>query len=806
MAYELIFTSVPRGLKPGSRGFSTVAFTEGMPANYVQTCEGISGYTHAFPPQDPNYSKNPIAFSHYRFRLGGQTFSILSRVAAYGTDYSERSNKLAHHVMASDAERVTAGPAWAMTPSDFFLTDWKQEPHLIKTARQLHDIPVAGCQAEQWQRKTGDAGWAGVIAQRFLTAPDKPIFVIFKAGQDLLPLVAEVTSLLPPDKRWAFTFSTYFTALPQGTDCFLRCCLPTGEGLKMSRRAPDALILDLTDPKQPLTETGPLTEAARTGVMPAVELMSRVAYTPSPQVEESKPDACKLAQRKITVTYESNVPRAPTPATKQKNRSWFVPVVGVIAACLIIAIIGIFLVNRAKKYANFSINNPMTEHIITNSSPTNLIASNASNALQSSAKPAERVQPFMPIPSGTNKPTSVTATLPSTTSPKPLIDNDEPKMPGALGSGAMVKFISGSPIKETRLAATFCDVSTHCTLYDTNGKELKDTTPTRFGMGEKYKFKLADLGEIETDKKAGGFTANLLATNISLICLQNKSDKLYIVISPISLTRQKNNTYLVAADEILCRDLAANIKTATVTIALDHNRSICTNYSIQVVIERNRFDADFARSPLFATFLKSCPEEKKLEGIRDLQNSLSSNASVLACIPADAVTSNYFWTIVAGHITGLANVRANERDSNLSKILKANVTNDKNDEIIGPLRSFISNYNGELDGLIKAIRNNDRSNTQIHCSQRRRILQMYTAILDEISKDNKKKHLWPKVNNCLKFSRDVEKRYIDWEDILFKSMNKDLERRNQAAETGPNVELIQCECKIPDVLVLFWKK
>ena len=61
MAFELIFTSVPRGLKPGSRGFATVAYTQGMPANCVQTCEGISGYTHVFSPQDPMYAKNPVA-------------------------------------------------------------------------------------------------------------------------------------------------------------------------------------------------------------------------------------------------------------------------------------------------------------------------------------------------------------------------------------------------------------------------------------------------------------------------------------------------------------------------------------------------------------------------------------------------------------------------------------------------------------------------------------------------------------------------------------------------------------------------
>jgi len=81
MAYELIYTSVPRGLKPGSRGFSTVAFTEGMPANYVQTCEGLSGYTHVTGltfPGHAHVSLRPwlmlslrLVFVHPQRREGG---------------------------------------------------------------------------------------------------------------------------------------------------------------------------------------------------------------------------------------------------------------------------------------------------------------------------------------------------------------------------------------------------------------------------------------------------------------------------------------------------------------------------------------------------------------------------------------------------------------------------------------------------------------------------------------------------------------------------------------------------------------
>ena len=53
MSQELHYTSVPRGLKPGSRGFCTVALTPHMPGPLVDRLEALSGYQPVFPPHDP---------------------------------------------------------------------------------------------------------------------------------------------------------------------------------------------------------------------------------------------------------------------------------------------------------------------------------------------------------------------------------------------------------------------------------------------------------------------------------------------------------------------------------------------------------------------------------------------------------------------------------------------------------------------------------------------------------------------------------------------------------------------------------
>ena len=60
MSQELHYTSVPRGLKPGSRGFCTVGMTPHMPGPLVDRLEALSGYQPFFPPHDPSAALNPV--------------------------------------------------------------------------------------------------------------------------------------------------------------------------------------------------------------------------------------------------------------------------------------------------------------------------------------------------------------------------------------------------------------------------------------------------------------------------------------------------------------------------------------------------------------------------------------------------------------------------------------------------------------------------------------------------------------------------------------------------------------------------
>src|SRR3954463_12353575 len=99
MTQEICYTSAPRGLRPGSRGFCTVLSSAGMAKNLADRLEALSGYRHVFAANDPQAHLNPVVHSHLRINVGGAAYHILSRICAAGLDYTQRSNKFAHHVV-----------------------------------------------------------------------------------------------------------------------------------------------------------------------------------------------------------------------------------------------------------------------------------------------------------------------------------------------------------------------------------------------------------------------------------------------------------------------------------------------------------------------------------------------------------------------------------------------------------------------------------------------------------------------------------------------------------------------------------
>ena len=110
MSQELHYTSVARGLKPGTRGFGTVATTANLPETLAERLEGLSAYRAVYPPGDPSAPLNPVAYVHVRLTVGNHLLDALSRIGPAGLDYSGRPNKYAHHIMLEPQERRKAAP------------------------------------------------------------------------------------------------------------------------------------------------------------------------------------------------------------------------------------------------------------------------------------------------------------------------------------------------------------------------------------------------------------------------------------------------------------------------------------------------------------------------------------------------------------------------------------------------------------------------------------------------------------------------------------------------------------------------
>ena len=197
-----------------------------------------------------------------RVAAGGKTYSVLSRVADYGLDYSQRTNKIAHHVALAGDERPEAGPAWLLAQPGFMDMRWDGQPRILPAGRRVPTGAEHAVTCSTWAGITGDAGWAGVLAESWLTGTAS--YLIFAPGTDTLALIREAIALLPPRKRWDATFSTYYTGMPGSASCSCRCVLADSQEAVQTRRLPNVLRIDLTQ-KLPAARGGDLVNVARTG-------------------------------------------------------------------------------------------------------------------------------------------------------------------------------------------------------------------------------------------------------------------------------------------------------------------------------------------------------------------------------------------------------------------------------------------------------------------------------------------------------------------------------------------------------------
>jgi hypothetical protein len=247
MAHQIVYTSAPRGLTPGSKGYCTVVASNGMAPTLQRQLESLSQYNHIYPPNTANDTFNPTNFQYSKASFGGKQLCVLSRVSDAGLDYSRRSNLLAHHVALEPDECNVSGPAalidsLLLPPS---VKRWKKPPQRL----DIGSIPNPPCPTSPMtsHHPLGlRPELVGEIAGRLANSNQQIMTVLYRQEQHahLLPLVIDVFWLLAPRERWNTTFSTYYSADLQSTDCRLRFIPHGTPNAKRVMLEPDTIDLN----------------------------------------------------------------------------------------------------------------------------------------------------------------------------------------------------------------------------------------------------------------------------------------------------------------------------------------------------------------------------------------------------------------------------------------------------------------------------------------------------------------------------------------------------------------------------------
>ena len=246
MPLQLIFTSAPQGLTPGRSGYCTIARHRAIPDRLAQLLESV-GTPHECPQGE--------TFTFRLLEAGDKNWCVLSRFVARGLDYTQRDNRLAHHLIFSLEEAAILPPPAAIAGRwKGWRDEWTGAPTWLEgedRSLQLESqTPLTP--AVTWREETGTgakAAWlinaSGPAAVGLLNPPET---------LRLLRLLAEASALLGKS-AWAATFTT--DATTTGSDGFLWAVNSTAA----------AATIDFANAKSLPAPSGDIARQAAAGLM-----------------------------------------------------------------------------------------------------------------------------------------------------------------------------------------------------------------------------------------------------------------------------------------------------------------------------------------------------------------------------------------------------------------------------------------------------------------------------------------------------------------------------------------------------------
>ena len=371
MAWQLIYTSSPRGLVSGQSGFCTVARSADMREALVTMLERFSSYHHLAVGASET-KVNPVISACRVVDIRGTRYHVLTRIQDAGLDFTNRTNHLAQHLVFESHELATLPPP-AVILRDWpgWLSKWSGEPRYLGPEDLVGFEGIASCQdlpAAHWQATSGDAGSAAALVEPPMSSGT---WLVTEVGDEraLLNLFAEASQLAnadgrSPERVWRYSFTTFFQGEDNPSDFRWRGCWCNSKGHQAGLRQPDT-VFEPAAIKAPNSE---LATIARNGVtlapapsapttpeaeVPAAARSDFSGFKAAPAAPSAPPPSIPA---EVRATASRPAPRS-TPAApvfrrnvsreeEKEGGGLKAVLIGVVILAIVIGVVGLIFANR----------------------------------------------------------------------------------------------------------------------------------------------------------------------------------------------------------------------------------------------------------------------------------------------------------------------------------------------------------------------------------------------------------------------------------------------------------------------------
>ncbi len=242
MAWQLIYTSAPRLLEAGRTGFGTVARHRAVSGMLAAAVERFSQFAR-LPGHDPRR----IVHTCRILTVGSSTYHVLSCLQDAGSDYTGRTNHIAHHLIAEPREIRTLAAA-GLTPADVLMgmswrTSWSEGPRYLDSAEEIDLSSFAARPSHAWSAITGNPASAGILWSREAL---KGCYLITPPAANVLELFRE-SLLASSAQAWQTRFTTCLEPNDDLAD-FRWVGLSSSSPMRAQVETSNRLVLDLTRP------------------------------------------------------------------------------------------------------------------------------------------------------------------------------------------------------------------------------------------------------------------------------------------------------------------------------------------------------------------------------------------------------------------------------------------------------------------------------------------------------------------------------------------------------------------------------